>query len=1030
MSTTTDVSRRRKLVTVLFCDVSGSTALGERADPEAVRDLMFRYFHEMRLALEHHGGTVEKFIGDAVVAVFGVPVAHEDDALRAVRAAAEMQERAAALNVDLEKRFGSRIALRIGINTGEVVAGDAAARETFVTGDAVNVAARLEQHADPGDVLLGQSTYELVRASVAVEPVAPISVKGKTEPLTVQRLLEVRLPKGRPARPAQTRLVGRDDELARLHSALDEVVHEGKSSLLTLLGDPGVGKSRLAAELVASIDEETTVLEGRCLSYGEGITYWALAEIVRAAAGIRDEHSAGEAQTRLIALLQDDEAASTHLGRLLGLVEGRSSPAEIALAARVLFRALASEHPVLVLIDDIQWAEAPLLDLIAGLPKTIDAPLFIVCLARPELVQRRADWGPLLEVEPLGEEASDALLSRALGDASLMDEVRGRIAAASRGNPLFIVEFVAMLVDAGILVRTNGSWQATRELQDFPVPRSITALLGERLDLLEEDVRLVLERGSVEGEVFHRGAVMALSRRAERVRIAPALKRLTEQSLVHPAQASFVDEAAFRFRHLLLREAAYRGVAKRVRAEWHERFAEWLEASAGERIPEYEEIVGYHLERSYQLREDLGVPDEHARSVADQASAHLGSAGRRALARGDLRAASNLLVRSLELSPAFPTDVAVDLIEARLGMGDFVGVERTVEELAQTGEPASIAYADVYRGFLELQRKPEGASARAAARIPRVLRLFETLGDERGLAKAWALDAMLHFQHGELTRTVESADQCRLHAARAGDLRREREGQKLIGASMVYGEASAAETFELLTSQLRHAKEHADLGMEAEVTVALAVHQATQGEFDLARDLAERGERLLTELGSHVHRAAFTGAAQVALIAGDHAEAERLAREAYDTLDRAGEKGYLSTLAASLGRIVFERGRLDEAWVLAERSRELGGSDDVTTQFGWRAVQARVLAERGELEEAERLAREAVKLIETTEYMSNRADGHFDLGVVLAAAGKDAEAVDAFTRSLRLWERKGDLVMTAETRQRLSELQSSGSPSQ
>jgi class 3 adenylate cyclase/tetratricopeptide (TPR) repeat protein len=1016
-----EVSQRRKLATVLFCDVSGSTALGERIDPEAVRELMFRYFHEMRSALEHHGGTVEKFIGDAVVAVFGVPVAHEDDALRAVRAATEMQARAMALNADLEKRFGTRIALRIGVNTGEVVAGEPSARETFVTGDTVNVAARLEQHAAPGEILLGESTHDLVRDSVAVEAVEPITVKGKAEPLTVHRLLDVRLPKGRPARVTQTGFVGREEQLAALRTALDEVLAQQKCSLLTLLGDPGVGKSRLAEELVRS-DDRIEVLEGRCLSYGEGITYWALSEIVRSAAGIRDEQTSDEAHARLEVVLPGDPAAATHLSRLLGLVDGSSSPAEIALASRALLRKLVSDRPVLLLIDDIQWADPVLLDLIAALPNTIDGPLFILCLARPELLQEHEDWKPLLQLEPLEETASEALLSGVLGGGSLAQDVRARIAAASRGNPLFIEELVGMLVDAGILVRTNGSWRATRAVANFPIPPNITALLGERLDRLNDHSRLVLERGSVEGEIFHRGAVVALSPDGERETIAPALVTLAEQMLVQPAQASFVDEAAFRFRHLLLREAAYRGVAKRVRAVLHERFADWLERMAGERLTEYEEIIGYHLEQSYRLREELGPPDDQAGSVAERAAVRLGSAGRRAFARGDFRAAANLLGRAVELAETPPTDVAVDLAEARLGFGDYDGVEQLVDLLAEDDRRVTWAYADLYRSFLELQRDPEGAAARASARLASIREIFESVGDERGLAKAWALEATLHMAHGELSRMREAAEQCRVHAARAGDARQEAEGHTLVGASLVYGHASAAEAAELFTSQLEWAKEHMDLVTEAEVTVALAVHHATQGEFELARDLAARGEELLTELGAHIHRAAFTGSAQIALTAGDYAEAESLAREAYDVLEQAGERGFLSTLAASLARIVLEQHRLDEAWLIAERSRELGGSDDAVTQWGWRTVEALILADRGEHAEAERLVREAVDLIEATEYIANRAQGLFDLGVVLAAAAKEEEAADAFTRSLRLWEQKGHVVMAGQTRERLAAL--------
>jgi class 3 adenylate cyclase/tetratricopeptide (TPR) repeat protein len=1030
MSFPLEATRRRKLATILFCDVSGSTALGESADPETVRDLMFRYFHEMRSAIEYHGGTIEKFIGDAVVAVFGVPIAHEDDALRAIRAAAEMQARAGVLIDDLERRFGIRIALRIGVNSGEVVAGDASARETFVTGDTVNVAARLEQHARPGDVLLGESTYRLVGDAVVADLLDPIDAKGKSQPLTVYRLAEVRLPVGGPVRRASSPLVGRQAELGELQRTLADVTREGICRLTTVLGEPGVGKSRLAAELIARAGSSVTVLKGRCLSYGEGITYWPVAEMLRTAAQICDEDTTDEALARLHELLPGEPVASVHLARMLGLAEGASSSAEIAWAIRVLLRAIAARSALLVLVDDVQWAEPTLLDLLADLPATTEGPVLVLCLARPELLERHSGWGPTLQLEPLDGAASDDLLAGVLAGGSVPDDVRTHVAVAARGNPLFIEELAAMLLDDHILVRRNGSWEATREIADFPVPPSVTALLGARLDRLDEGSRLVLERGAVEGEVFHRGAVIELSPPRERESIAPVLRTLAERALLHPAKASFVDEAAFRFRHILLREAAYRGTAKRLRAELHERFAGWLERTVGERLAEYEEIAGYHLEQSYQLRTELGPPDEEAASVASRASRRLGSAGRRAFGRGDLRAANNLLGRALELTQSPSTDVAVDLIEARLGFGDFVGARRVIDVLEEQHGEIERRYADVYASFVDIQLNPEGANHRAIVRAESALAGFAELHDERGLAKAWALRASVHMARGELARTRNAGERSRHFAALAGDVRQEADGLKMIGAAAFYGHAPASESSRLFVEQMQWARRHADLGTEAELLVATAVVRATQGDFQAARETAARGEALLVELGCHVHVAAFNASGQIALLAGDYVEAERCFRRAYTTLEERGEKSYLSTVAFQVARALFERGRLAESWSFVERSRRLGGTDDVVTQFGWRSIGARVLAAQGRLADAERLAREAVVLIEATEYVHSHAEALFDLGVVLASGSHERAAADALAHAALLWERKENLVMAGRARAALRELQSSGSPSQ
>src|SRR6266581_2280220 len=481
---------RRKTVTVLFCDVSGSTALSERLETEAVREVMLRYFDEMRVVIERHSGTVEKFIGDAVMAVFGVPVAHEDDALRAVRAAAEMLGRLEAINDEFESRFGSRIGLRIGINTGEVVTGDTGAGEAFVSGDAVNVAARLEQTAGAGEVLLGELTYRLARRAVTAEPVEPLALKGKEKPVPAYRLVGAAAEGGVRVGRAAGALVGRREELAVLGRELAAAVAEDACRLVTVLGEPGIGKSRLALEFLASVEPEARVLTGRCLSYGEGITYWALGEIVREAAGIGSDEAAAVARERIEALLVGTEeagAVSALLVQALGLERGSGATGEIAWAARRLFEALARDRPLIVAIDDLHWAEQALLDLV----EHARAPLLVIGLARPEALDARPRWpGSTLRLERLPEADATRLIDDLIGGAGLQEHVRERVLEAAAGVPLFVEELMALLVENGLVRQaSDGRWVGLGRLDEFAIPPTIDALLAERLDRLEERQR-------------------------------------------------------------------------------------------------------------------------------------------------------------------------------------------------------------------------------------------------------------------------------------------------------------------------------------------------------------------------------------------------------------------------------------------------------------------------------------------------------------------------------------------------------------
>jgi class 3 adenylate cyclase len=508
----------RKTVTVVFTDISGSTALGERVDPEVLRRTLSEYFAEIRRIIERHGGTVEKFIGDAVMAIFGVPVAQEDDALRAVRAVAEIRDRTAAMG----EPGSLRLSFRTGVNTGPVVTGEG---ETLATGDAVNVAARLEQAATPGEILIGADTLALVRDAVTVEAVEPLELKGKRDKVAAYKLIEVDPGAAAIARHLDAPLVGRERELSRLLGAFEDVVSEQACHLFTLLGPAGVGKSRLVAELLARLGDTADVLTSRCLHYGDDISYWPLVEI----------------------LLDLGVSPETVIG---------GSPAETQLAFRKLLESRAAVKPQVVLFDDIQWAEPVFLDLIEHVADwSRGAPILLLCVARRELLDVRDGWGggkvnaTTILLESLSAHDCEQLLLQLAAGLDVSEDLARRILDTADGNPLFIEEMVAILGEAGA--------------DEVTVPPTIQALLQARLDGLAVEERAVIGRGAVEGQVFHRSAVLELAPELERLDVPTRLLSLIRKELIRPEHAVLEEEEeAFRFRHLLIRDAAYNSLPK------------------------------------------------------------------------------------------------------------------------------------------------------------------------------------------------------------------------------------------------------------------------------------------------------------------------------------------------------------------------------------------------------------------------------------------------------------------------------------
>ena len=963
----------RKTVTVLFCDLVGSTAMGDGADPEVLRGQMTRYHAQLRAVLERHGGRVEKFIGDAAMAVFGLPSAHDDDALRAVRAAVEARGSVSILGYEV----------RIGINTGEVVAGEG---ETLVTGDAVNVAARLEQAAGGGEILIGELTERLVRDAIRSEPLDALTLKGKSAPVAAFRVLEVHA--GAPAftRRLEVPFVGREPELAHLRGALERAINERAPQLATIVGPPGIGKSRLVQEFIGTSD--VRVLAGHCLSYGQGITYWALQDI---AAQVGDVRAAlGE--------IDEAELAAARIRAALG--EGTASSDEIAWGFRKLFEALARDAPLVVLIDDIHWAEETLLDLLEYLADfSRDAQFLVLCTARPELLETRPGWAThrpnttLLTLEPLPEGDVETLVAE-LGDISTGD--RERIIDAAEGNPLFVEQLMAMHAETAL---GEGKLE---------IPPTVQALLAARIDRLDTDERTVIERASVEGRLFHRGSVRHLMPEPARPEVGRRLSTLVRRQFIRPDRAELPGDDAFRFDHILIRDAAYDSLPKSLRAELHQRYAEWLGERLGKDAPP--EILAYHLEQAYHYGVELGEVDA---ALAERAAALLASAARAAAARQDRRAQVNLLERASQLSSNVlqQARLQADLGNAlgRAGQGDrAIECLQEAERLGREAGDANVEWvARLIRRVLETDRDPAGAPDLLMSEGEKAIAAQPE--NHEVLARAWKAIGLAHNWRGHLADMHAAMRQAWQHAHLTGDAGLEMEITYPSGGPIVFGPIPVEEGLRWVSDVVaqalsRTAAEFWSRHMFAHLNARL-------GDFDAARAAMLSWRTQLRELGEE---ALYTGTAgcawDICYLAGDWASGEQTLRESYEILERTGERGSQGYVAALLADALLRQGKLDEADRYSSVGQELSTSDDVMNSAGWRRVRARVLAQRGELDAGLALAREAVSLLDETDFLDEHAAAWLDLAEVLRAAGQPDEAAAGIRQAIGLYEQKGNLV--------------------
>ena len=1024
----------RKTVTVVFCDVTGSTALGERLDPESLRGVMTRYFERMQGVLEAHGGTVEKFIGDAVMAVFGIPVLHEDDALRAVRAADGMREALAELNVELEREWSLSLAARIGVNTGTVVAGDPSAGQNLVTGDAVNTAARLEQAATPGEILIGEETFHLARDAIVAEPVDPLALKGKAEVVGAYRLLSVTPGVAGHVRRLDSPMVGRARPLRMLLDAFESASADGACHLFTVFGPAGIGKSRLVREFVSTVGSDARVLSGRCLSYGDGITFWPVTEMAIQAAGIAEDDPPERAREALHTMLADapeGEVVAAHLARLIGLDAG--GPVEAPWAVRRFFEATARAQPLVAVFDDIHWAEPTLLDVIEHIAdRSRDVPIVLLCMARPELLDGRQGWGggmrnvTSVHLEPLSELEADALIENLLGHPALTQEIRERIRAAAQGNPLFVEEMLAMLLDDSVLVLKEGEWVAAVDLTSVHVPPAISALLAARLDRLSNDERVVLEAASVTGEVFERSAVRELVPEAIAPNVDTHLGTLLRRDLIRPSASDIGGEESFRFRHILLRDAAYDAVPKNDRAELHEAFAAYLETSLGDRASEFEEFTGYHLEQAHRLRTELGVHDERTRSLARAAFERLGAAGRRAFDRGDAVAATNLLGRASELLDPDDLDrlrIAWRLGQALTDSGHLAGaadlLEATIARAA--GDEAIAGYAEAVLWSTRMLGDPEGDVDAWEAAADRLIALFERIGDDQGAALAWLQKTYALWFRWRMEDSGSAAQHAAEHAYAAGDHLVEREARSHLLATLALGPRPFSEAQAAMREALDQARRTGDRRTEQSALKGVAMQAAYRGDFEEARRSIAESRAIVRELGLMIeYWASAQNSGRIEILAGDLDEAARQLLEGCEQLLALGETAMLSTAAAILAYVEVRRGddEAAERWVaVAERT---ASADDRASQIGIETARGLLKRGGGDLD-GERHLRTALELADGTDATLWRTEIRLD--IARALPGDRPDEIAALAReALSLAEGKQVPGQIVAARRILAEL--------
>jgi class 3 adenylate cyclase len=1022
----TSIHTRRRLVTALYCDLVGSTELGERLDPERLRKVLDTYFETMRVAIERHGGTVEKFMGDAVVGAFGVPTAHEDDTLRAVRAALEMREAAAEQDMEI-KDPDVRVRVRIAISCAEAFADESAARQGRISGDAFNTAARLQAAGEPGDVLISGAAEQMLRGRVDLSQVGPFVLRGKAQPVDAYRVLRIR---PTPIR-IETPLIGRDRPLKALHGAFQDAIDARACVLVTVLGPPGVGKSRLATDFADAVRDRAQVLVGQTPSYGDGVTFAPLVELLAQAAArpSSDPQAVATALRERLAAEPDGVAVGDRLAHVLGV--GEATATDTTWAVRRLLESLASRGPLVVVVEDVHWAEPPMLDLLDAFVDRFHGPALVLCLARPEFLEQRPVWAAAkprattTTLQPLASHDARRLAVLLLGQGTPTSVV-DRVCETAEGNPLYLEQLTAMLADQGLLA--DGSWIGSPDAE-VEIPLTLQALLAARFDRLNPELRLLLERTSVEGRRFRTSALRALAPETGTGEAEAALTVLERRGFVQ-----LEDEAAgrWRFAHALLREAAYRAMSKKLRADLHARLADWILAEDTNE-PDADESAARHLERALHLREELGTRDGTASDLRERAGELFADAGARAFAALDLITARELLGRAAVLLPErsprrfdFLPNLGVALTETGRPAETEALLAKAVEQAKAGGFERDALRARVQLLSNRVYRSPTEAELGAAVDEARAaVEVFESLDDSVGLAEAAIAVQYLEWMRGRAAEAHRWALQAWRQARVAGHSREAAAAAADVVGFTVTGPLPF-DRFAGVAEQLLLSHDDPISVSSGHALMALAALGAGD------RTGFHEHERIWRDVVTQ-HGLAWLGATHalqigiVEISAGDAAGGETRLREARDVLAGLGDIWFVSTLDGHLCTAVAVQERPREFLRLADAFDESLFVPDRQTLIRRSLMRSRAILLRGSAADAEVAARQGVELAQSSDLILDHADALLTLAQALNARGLQEDAKTARRDAITLLRAKGNIA--ASTRLGADELRKSSPPS-
>jgi DNA-binding SARP family transcriptional activator len=996
----------RRPVTVLCVVLQMTSGSGTALDPEAHEVVHEHVAAGLTAVLERYGGKLAISDSDRLMGVFGVASLHEDDALRAAQASLATRAALAAEADTLRRRQGMSLVCRFGLATGEVLVGGSG-----LLGFAGDVGARavtLAEAAEPGQILISAPTQQLAAAAIETERTGPDRFVLQSAPAGV-RPLAVRL---------DAPLVDREEEMGLLQAAYAKATRERVTMTVSVIGEAGQGKTRLVQESAGRLGREVNVLTGRCLPYGEGITFWPLREVVHQAAG---GHDSPERIKALLGGEADAAGVAERLHRALGPGnQGRADASEIFWAARRFLEIQARSQPVLVVFEDLHWAEPTFLDLVESLAlEPGHAPIALVCVARPELLEQRPAWAVKadravsIELPPLDEGPAASLLDALTADQRLPPSTRARLMDTAAGNPLYLEQLAVSLTEQ------TGS--------DRPaLPPTIQALLAARLQRLGPGAGSVLARAAIIGKDFSLEAVRELLPPEARDPLGRNLQTLIARGLVQEGPGRSPAEQ-YSFRHILIQQAAYRAIPKSLRAELHQRFADRLEFGRPEPVPGLAEIVGYHLEQAVRYGNELWPAEAPSAALSLRAAGHLETAGRAALDRGDDLAAVNLLDRAAGLLP--DDDPALARLYTSLGpalteAGQFEKARATLDHAqriaAAAGDEGQRAHARVQSLLLGLELNPHEAAAEITRALPELRREFDRSQDELGICRTLQLEAALHWNHARSAAAENAWQRAAQYARRVNDRRELAEILTWLASAALWGPTPAPEG-------IRRCEEYLDEIGNLPFGRAVILHHlaglyAMQDDITTADATLTRAQTLLRALSPTVTTAVTQPAALVAMLVGDPATAETRLRLEYQFLDGMGERRYLATTAAKLARAIAAQGqsRYDEALDLLAISREAADGGDLSAQAVGQGLSARILADRGHHREAEGLARSAAALEAQADLLSEHADTLLDLAHVLVAAGRFPEAHDAATQALDLYQRKGNLPGARESLRCLS----------